>query len=198
VLSRGRARAVWLQRPLRTKDWREANIRAKPALVEFDRILERARNISGPSQHRVELSEAEIQRLAVYHYASMLEADDELRSEGGSEELFQSVAKQLADVGIDARTSFQIGDPPRFGLLDREPFKRRETLRYVSPAANEALSRGNIDFASDVLDQLLDEFGLDLDDRSESFRKLGTGYCASMLPPCGRSWSVWKALLSKP
>jgi hypothetical protein len=32
----------WLKRSLRTKDLREANIRAKPALIEFDRTLARA------------------------------------------------------------------------------------------------------------------------------------------------------------
>ena len=37
-----RSRMVWLKKSLRTKDVREANIKAKPVLVEFDRILARA------------------------------------------------------------------------------------------------------------------------------------------------------------
>lgn len=37
-----RSRVSWLKRSLHTKDLREANVRAKPVLMEFDRILARA------------------------------------------------------------------------------------------------------------------------------------------------------------
>ncbi len=43
-----RERQSWLQRSLRTKDFREANIRAKPVLIEFDQILEKAKALAGP------------------------------------------------------------------------------------------------------------------------------------------------------
>ena len=41
-LDNGKSRQVFLKRTLDTKDLREANIRAKPILIEFDRILAQA------------------------------------------------------------------------------------------------------------------------------------------------------------
>ena len=40
--SNGKSRQGFLQRTLNTKDLREANIRAKPILMQFDRILAQA------------------------------------------------------------------------------------------------------------------------------------------------------------
>jgi hypothetical protein len=37
-----RARVTWLKRSLHTKDLREANVRAKPILIEFDHVLAKA------------------------------------------------------------------------------------------------------------------------------------------------------------
>ena len=37
VLEASRPRVSWLQKSLHTKDLREANVRAKPVLTEFDR-----------------------------------------------------------------------------------------------------------------------------------------------------------------
>ena len=42
VVGAARPRLSWLKRSLRTKDQREANIRAKPILIEFDNIIARA------------------------------------------------------------------------------------------------------------------------------------------------------------
>ena len=61
------------KRSLHTKDLREANIKAKPVLIEFDRILAKAAAIAKDVPLVRELSE--IERLAAYQYASMLEED---------------------------------------------------------------------------------------------------------------------------
>jgi hypothetical protein len=42
VLDNGKSRQIFLKRSLDTKDLREANIRAKPVLTGFDRILAQA------------------------------------------------------------------------------------------------------------------------------------------------------------
>jgi hypothetical protein len=42
VLGASRSRVSWLKRSLHTKDLREANIKAKPVQMEFDRVLSRA------------------------------------------------------------------------------------------------------------------------------------------------------------
>ena len=59
VLETSRPRVAWLKRSLRTKDPREANIKAKPVLMEFDRILARAATLlqqmpmrNGPERNR--------------------------------------------------------------------------------------------------------------------------------------------------
>jgi hypothetical protein len=42
VLGNGKSRQVFLKRSLDTKDLRDANIRAKPVLIKFDRMLAQA------------------------------------------------------------------------------------------------------------------------------------------------------------
>jgi hypothetical protein len=93
VFGAPRPRTSWLKRSLRTKDVREANIRAKPVLIEFDRVLARAVLQLRDVPRVVDLSDVMIERMADYLYAWVLEEDDDLRREGtGSEELFQEIA----------------------------------------------------------------------------------------------------------
>ena len=101
VLETSRPRVAWLKRSLRTKDPREANIKAKPVLMEFDRILASAATYLRQRPLVTQLSEIEIERFAAsYQYASMLEEDEEVRRDGtGSEELFQAVTKELMEAG---------------------------------------------------------------------------------------------------
>jgi hypothetical protein len=82
VLATGRPRASWLKRSLNTKDQREANIRAKLVLIEFDNILAKAEASLRSAPLRSDLSDQEIDRIADYHFASMLDEDDELRRDG--------------------------------------------------------------------------------------------------------------------
>jgi hypothetical protein len=63
----------WLKRSLRTKDPREANIKAKPVLMEFDRVLAKAASFLRDVPLRTQLSEREIERMAAYQFAFMLE-----------------------------------------------------------------------------------------------------------------------------
>ena len=63
VLETSRPRVAWLKRSLRTKDPREANIKAKPVLMEFDRILASAATYLRQRPLVTQLSEIEIERL---------------------------------------------------------------------------------------------------------------------------------------
>ena len=93
VIGFSRPRVSWLKRSLHTKDLREANIKAKPALIEFDNILARADALLTQVPVRADLSEHEIEKLAAYHYASLLDEDEEVRREGtGSEEVHRNIA----------------------------------------------------------------------------------------------------------
>jgi hypothetical protein len=43
ILENGKTKQVWLKRSLGTKKLSEANVRAKPVLIEFDQTLARAK-----------------------------------------------------------------------------------------------------------------------------------------------------------
>jgi hypothetical protein len=164
----------WLKQSLHTKNLREANIKAKPVLIEFDNILDRAAALLTQVPVRADLSEHEIEKLAAYHYASLLDEDEEVRREGtGSEQVHRAIATQLRDAGIKGTTRFATNDRPACGLSDREMIKIQETLEWVRPPAQRALARGDISFVQEELDELLDAFRLNLDRSSLSYRRLG-------------------------
>ena len=79
-------------------------------MMEFNRILAQAEALSAERPLRTSLTEKEIERIAQYHYASDLAEDDEMRRDGtGSEAVFQGIARQLVDAGVELRPSFMLG-----------------------------------------------------------------------------------------
>ncbi|WBT39952.1 site-specific integrase [Hyphomicrobium sp. DMF-1] len=174
VLADGRERVSWLQRSLGTKDLRIANTAAKPIMMEFDALLGRASALVSPIPKRESLSASEIAVMADYHYASLLAEDDELRRSGtGSEQVYQDVATQLADLGIQATTMFKPEPLPAFGMSERELKKHQDTVDYVVPEARAALARGDITFVEEDLNELMEIFRCALDPRSEAYKALG-------------------------
>jgi hypothetical protein len=96
VLDQGKDRQSFLKKSLGTKNLKEANIRAKPVLAGFDRVLGEAEQLLIARPVRDSLSATEIKRLAEIYYASMLDHDEAVRREGtGTEPGFQSIAAQL-------------------------------------------------------------------------------------------------------
>src|SRR5262245_35004939 len=73
VLKSDKPRQVFLKRSLGTKVLKDANTRAKPVLMEFDRTLSAAEALlKRPMQAkplRTSLNDAEIKRMAEYVYA---------------------------------------------------------------------------------------------------------------------------------
>jgi integrase len=174
VLGASRPRVSWLKRSLRTKDPREANIKAKPVLMDFDRVLAKAASLLRDVPLRTQLSEREIERMAAYQFAFMLEEDEEVRRDGtGSEPSFQWITTQLRENGAVFRDQFATIGRPAFGLSDREMLKLQEGVDGPLAVAKHALARGNISFVEEELDELLDAFRINLDRKSEAYRKLG-------------------------
>jgi hypothetical protein len=137
---------------LRTKDNREANIRAKPVLIEFDSIVAKAEALLHAAPVRSDLSEHEIERIADYHYAAMLAEDDDIRRDGtDSEDVFQANTQQLLQAGLDFKTPFFVGPKPAFGLSDREATKLSETVQTMLPVARHALSKGDLSYVRKTL-----------------------------------------------
>jgi hypothetical protein len=116
----------WLKKSLRTKDAREANIKAKPILMQYDSVLAKAVSLLQVAPLQTHLSEREIERMAHYQFASMLEEDEEVRRDGTwSEELSRAVSKQLQEAGVAGPPQFAANGKPPFGLSDREMLKMR-------------------------------------------------------------------------
>src|SRR5260370_20886305 len=118
VLGNGKSRQVFLKRSLDTKDLREANIRAKPVLIEVDRIPAQAEALTVQPPMRPTLEKREIEQITNYFFAHQLAIDDEDQREGGSEHLFQSVAEQLSAAGVEHTTKYHIANPPTLALSD--------------------------------------------------------------------------------
>src|SRR4051812_34732731 len=60
-------RVAWLQKSLRTKDQKRANILAKVVLMDFDRIIAKAEASLKETPLTASLGDREIERIAAYH-----------------------------------------------------------------------------------------------------------------------------------
>lgn len=173
VLGNGKQRQAFLQQSLRTKDAAVAKAKAAKVLVAFEQILAKARAL-GSAPYLTDLRDAEIARLAEVHYQVMLAADEDTRREGtGSEPLFQSIAHQLAEAGVDHNSPWDVGSVPAYGLSRREEYQLRQTIAMVLPPRKRALARGDISVVHDEVEELLLTNGVNLDRSSASYRKLG-------------------------
>jgi integrase len=156
-------------------------------LADFNRIIAEAEALLKERPLVTTLTDAQIKRMAEAHYASVLHDDEEERRGGtGSEPLFQSIARQLAAAGIEHNSPFTIGALPEAGLSDREIIKRQSTLDFALGAGAAALARGDITFVREELEGLLYTFQINLDRKSEAYRKLGM----AMLSADVRAWKA--------
>ena len=117
VLNHPTGRKPFLKKSLGTKVLSQANITAKPVLMEFDRILRAAEALKDAiPATRASLSPAEINRMAEYVYANTLEWDERIRV-GGRDELKRmeiELRKQLKQEGREL-------DPPFYRYEDLPP-----------------------------------------------------------------------------
>lgn len=118
-LNNGKATQKHLKRSLGTKDLREANIRAKPVLAEFDRIIARAKGRleanTAPAIKRASLNDTEIKRMAEWVYANALAWDEQSRFTG-REERKRKYAETIRLEGAAAPLSIPHHQWPQFGV----------------------------------------------------------------------------------
>ncbi len=175
IIGSDKQRASWLQRSLGTRDAKQANTAALPILMDFDATIAKAAASLNPLPRRECLSASEIGAMADYHYATVLEEDEELRREGGgSEDLYLSVARQLSEERVKANYSFELQPPRAFGLSERELQHNANAVEVALPEARKALARGDISFVEEELEELCEIFGFDLNPNSPSYRSLGS------------------------
>jgi integrase len=173
VMGVPKKRVSWLKETLGTKDEKRAKVLAIPVMMKFDGIIAQAEAVLVKYPVRANLTEAEIKQIADYFYAREVGSDEELREEGiGSDPVFASVHRQLAEAGIDLETPFEV-EQTGSGLSDRMMHKIEEDASIVLPAVQQALARGNIDFICYELNELLQVFRINLDPACPDYRKVG-------------------------
>ena len=161
VLANGKGRQSWLKRSLGTKSLQEANIRAKPVLIEFDGIIEKARELLKEKPTRTALTRVEIKRMAEYHYATMLANDAAGRRHA------RQIREKFSDKAPPSPNA------PAYGLTDEEFERIGQAYRKELKAAQSALARGNIQYVeAEVQELLTDVFHIRLDPASVSYRQL--------------------------
>src|SRR5260370_36943451 len=82
ILDNGKARQVWLKKSLGTKVVAQANVRAKPVQIEFDRLLAKAEAQLKERPLRSSLAHVEIKRIADFFFASAIAVDEKQRVTG--------------------------------------------------------------------------------------------------------------------
>jgi hypothetical protein len=176
ILDNGKARQVWLKKSLGTKMVAQANVRAKPVQMDFDRIIAKAEAHFKERPLRTSLSDIEIKRIADFFYAHELADDEELRIDGrGDDPMYVSIHKQLTEDGIEFPTRHDLKTltlEPGRGLSPRMMEKIREDTEFVLAATQDALARGDIKHIRYEVDELLKVFQINLDPSCGDYLKL--------------------------
>lgn len=147
VLGGRKLKQTFLQRSLQTKNLSQANISAKPVLIEFESILARAAKVVEARPLRSSLSAAEIKRLANHHYATRLADDD-----AGRRNIEILKAKYQGKV-----ISFEA---------------RREAISLTLAEAREAYAKGDLNYVVAEVEEVLSLFAINLEPDSGAYRAL--------------------------
>jgi len=176
-LNNGKTVQKHLKRSLGTKDLREANVRAKPVLAEFDRIIARAKarlaTTSPPVIKRTSLNDTEIKRMAEFVYAKAL-ADDERFRFGGRDER-KRVEREIIRLEAAAEAPLISHEEwPQYGM-PRVVFEENrdeliDTLREMRGAA----AMGDLSAVQDHVLEAMWAFNVELDEHSPAYIRLST------------------------
>jgi hypothetical protein len=82
VLGKDKQEQTWLQKSTGTKDKAEARRLAPAIMVEFTKVLQEAQGLLAERPLRTTLAQSEIDRVAEFHYAQVLAADEAFTTEG--------------------------------------------------------------------------------------------------------------------
>lgn len=176
VLNNGKAVQSHLKKSLGTKDVREANIRAKPVLAEFDRLIAKAKaNLTAneaPLVKRTSLSDIEIKRMAEYLYADTMARDARYRATGREER------KRLYEEAV--RRHGPIEPPliphdewPPYGLHGQVYEDNKEAALDTLRLLRQTAARGDISAVQDHVLEVMWAFNVDVDVHSPAYIKLG-------------------------
>ena len=167
LLDNGKDKQVWLKRSLGTKAVQEANVRAKPVQMQFDRLIAQARASLAARPMRSSLSAAEIQRMTEYTYAQMLAGQDKFVREAPAIEAEYRAFEDQPQQWIDA--------VPVFGLSAGQMLDAHVSMPELISEAETALARGDIGYyaARAKIEDALEVFQIALDAKCDDYRRLG-------------------------
>ncbi len=172
--------------PNRTKDLRTANVRAKPVLAGFDRVLREAAALQAPKSTpalRTSLNAAEIARMSEALYGKLL-ADDEASRFGGRARVAEGVEWIRRNENPDFQLPYPIESVREHGWHPEILAIQREHMVHELATMQEALALGDITAVEDDVALLLADFEINLDRKSVAYREnLGRRHCGHT---CGR------------
>jgi integrase len=183
-LNNGKAVQKHLKRSLGTKDLRDANVRAKPVLAEFDRIIARAKSrlatTEAPAVKRTSLSDTEIKRMAEYVYAKALAWDEQCRFTG-REERKRREAEIIRLEGSIEPLSIPHDQWPQFGVPRQVYEENAAALVDDLRVMREAAAMGDISAVQDHVLAAMWAFNIEVDEHSPAYIKLGIACLHSYL-----------------
>ena len=165
ILDNGKAKQVWLKKSLATKVVAQANVRAKPVLMEFDQLLAKAEAQLKERPLRSSLADVEIKRIADFFLASALAVDEQRRITGKGDDLLF--------VSVDARCAMEaLALEPGRGLSPRTMEAIQNDTAFVLATTEDQLARGDIRLIRGEVDELLNVFQINLDPNCADYFKL--------------------------
>jgi hypothetical protein len=173
ILDNGKGKQVLLKRSLGTKALPEANVRAKPVLMEFDQLIARAEYQLKARPLRSSLSDIEIKRIADFFLARALAVDEERRIAGKGDDLMF-----VSSWGHDDLTEPQ--EPGR-GLSPGKMKIIRENTEFKLATTEDQLARADTRQLRGDVDELLNVFHINLDPKCADYFKLARAVQAAFV-----------------
>jgi len=178
VRGKGKRKQVFLKKSLGTKVLKEANVRAKPVLSDFDRIIRDAEALEKSRPIVQTISDTEISRVAEYVYAKELAWDERFRV-GGRDQLKRDLvtlrkeAKAEGEDPDEIRPWWRHEELPTFGLSLEQLARQREEVLEELRSMREQLALSNVLAVQDQTAGALETFGINLDPMSKAYPKVG-------------------------
>ena len=172
-------------RSLRTPERIEALSRVKiEALKQDQEFAEARRRLAQEPRHG--LSDVEIERLAAIWLHDALKEDEAIRMDGlGGDKVFAAAKEQIVESG-NGSSPWSDADLIREGggLTNREYEQQRQSLEIVLTALKENYARGKTAFVEEEVDELLESEGINLDKKSDTYRRLAHTILKTEIKAC--------------
>lgn len=173
VRNAGKPRLVFLKKSLDTKSASQANIRAIPVFLEFNRVLDEAEKLVAAVPVRHTLTHHEITMIADYVYASEL-SDHEKWRVGGRELLREGYEWLLRNADHDVGPSaFDIDALPEHGVSPDQLDRYKEEVAEALKDHKAALALADTSAVKDQVEFALSTFRINLAANSPSRPALG-------------------------